>query len=245
MKNILVLGATSGIAEAIATKFAQEKNNLILAARNIDALNALSSDLKIRYSVNIEAIKFEALDFQGHQSFYEESIKKMGSIDGVVLCFGYLGDQREAEKNFDITRNIIDINFTSAVSILDLYANYFEEKREGFVCALSSVAGDRGRQSNYFYGAAKGALSIYLQGLRNRLNKSNVFVTTVKPGFVDTRMTYGQEGIFLVARPEKVANDIYKAIQKKKHVLYTPFFWKGIMFLIRNIPEFIFKKMKL
>jgi short-subunit dehydrogenase len=154
-------------------------------------------------------------------------------------------DQSVAQTNFAEARRMIDTNYTSAVSILNLVANYFEQRREGFVCALSSVAGDRGRQSNYIYGSTKAALDAYLEGLRVRLAKARVPVLTVKPGFVDTRMTWGLKGMFLVASPKRVAHDVCRAIRKRKNVIYTPWFWGGIMLIIRNIPRFLFKRMKM
>jgi short-subunit dehydrogenase len=161
------------------------------------------------------------------------------------LCHGYRADQQLAQKDFAESRRMIDTNYTSAVSILNLCANYFESKRQGFVCAISSVAGDRGRQSNYIYGSSKAALDAYLEGMRVRLAKAHVPVLTVKPGFVDTRMTWGLKGMFLVASPDRVAADVCKAIRKRKNVIYTPWFWAGIMLIIRSIPRFIFKRMKM
>ncbi len=244
MKNILILGATSGIASAIAYKFASEQCNLILAGRNVEQIKALANDILIRNNVQTFYKQFEATDTVSHEAFFQECVQ-ISELDAVVLCYGFLGEQKVAESDFQHAKNIIDVNFTSCISILNISANYFEGKRRGTICSISSVAGDRGRQSNYFYGSAKGALSIYLQGLRNRLSRFGVHVLTVKPGFVDTKMTYGQPGMFLVAKPETVANDIYKAMIKKKNTLYTPFFWRYIMLIIKYIPENIFKKMNL
>lgn len=243
--NIVVLGATSGIAQAIATKLAQEGHHLILAGRRMDELESMSSDLRIRNQVDVYPAHFDALAMDTHEAFVSSCLERFPTLDGVVLAYGYMGDQKESETDMDIVKRTIDTNYTSCVSILHRFATYFEQQKGGFICALSSVAGDRGRQSNYMYGSSKGALSLYLQGLRNRLSSAGVTVLTVKPGFVDTKMTYGQEGMFFVAKPEKVANDIYKAIRSRKNVLYTPFFWRWIMLIIRLIPESIFKKMKL
>lgn len=244
MKNVLVLSATSGIAKAIAYHMASERCNLILAGRNMDQLDDLAKDISIRYNVNTHSKLFDASDSDQHEQFFKECLQLL-PLDTVVLCCGFLGDQKEGQSDFNHAKKIIDTNFTSCVSILNIAANYFEVNRHGIICAISSVAGDRGRQSNYLYGSAKGALSLYLQGLRNRLAKSGVHVLTVKPGFVDTKMTYGQPGMFLVAKPEAVAKDIYKAMLKKRNNLYTPFFWKWIMLIIRSIPENIFKNLKL
>src|SRR5262245_32088329 len=156
-----------------------------------------------------------------------------------------MAPQGEAQTSFELARRMIDVNYTSAVSLLNLAANYLEAQKAGFICAISSVAGDRGRQSNYIYGSTKAALNTYLEGMRVRLAKVGVPVTTVKPGFVDTRMTRGLPGMFLVAQPERVARDICRAIKKRRSVVYTPWFWWGIMSIICSIPTFVFKRLKL
>ena len=162
-----------------------------------------------------------------------------------MLAYGYLPNQGEAQQDFNEAKMTIDINYTSCVSILEIAARYFEQQKRGFITVISSVAGDRGRQSNYLYGSTKGALSIYLQGLRNRLYPSGVQVLTVKPGFVDTAMTYGQPGMALVAKPEQIARRVVRAIEKGKDTVYTPAFWTLIMFAVRSIPEKVFKRMKM
>jgi decaprenylphospho-beta-D-erythro-pentofuranosid-2-ulose 2-reductase len=244
--SVLILGATSAIARAVAAQFAAEKCNLLLAGRNATELQKTARDLEIRFQVQAAVVPFDALDFTSHPAFFATCLEQAsGELTGVVLCHGYMADQQLAQKDFAEAQRMIDTNYTSAVSILNLCANHFEEKRKGFVCAISSVAGDRGRQSNYLYGSTKAALDAYLEGMRVRLAKAGVPVLTVKPGFVDTRMTWGLKGMFLVASPEHVARDIHRAIRRKKNVIYTPWFWAGIMAIIRNIPRFIFKKMKM
>ena len=151
--------------------------------------------------------------------------------------------EKQAEADPAEARRILEINFTACVPLLDLLAQYLK-KGAGFLCVISSVAGDRGRQSNYHYGAAKAGLSAYLQGLRNRLHPAGVAVITVKPSFVDSRMTFGRKGLFLVASPEKVARRIYKSIGKCRNVVYLPGFWRPIMFLVRLIPEWLFKRLR-
>src|ERR1019366_4088331 len=173
--------------------------------------------------------RVDVLDFEALESALSACIEPAGdSLQGAVLCTGYLGDSETAQTDFSEARRIFDTNFTGSALALGVLANHFEQKRRGFICALSSVAGDRGRQSNYLYGAAKGGLTTYLQGLRNRLYHAGVRVITVKPGFVDTRMTYGPPKLAMVAAPEAVARDIYKAIQKGKDVVYVPWFWQFI-----------------
>jgi short-subunit dehydrogenase len=163
----------------------------------------------------------------------------------VVVCIGYLGDQAKGQSDWEEARLILETNFTGCVSALDILANHFELRRAGFICAISSVAGDRGRQSNYLYGAAKAGLSTYLEGLRNRLFPAHVRVITVKPGFVDTRMTYGRPGLFLLASPERVGKGIFRAIVKGKAVVYVPWYWRFIMLMVQSIPEAVFKRLRL
>lgn len=243
MKNALILGAASDIAKAIAHQYAGEGYNLVLAARNPVRLAETATDIQIRYGVDVSTAEFDALDFAGHAAFYNALNPKP---DVVVLVFGYLGDQAKAQDDFAESKLIIDTNYTGAVSILNIVANDFERRRSGTIIGVSSVAGDRGRGSNYVYGSAKAALTAYLSGLRNRLAKSNGHVITVKPGFVRTKMT---EGLPLpapvTAKPEQVAQDVFKADQKKHDQVYSLWMWRYLMLVIRNIPEPIFKKMKL
>lgn len=243
MKQALILGATSDIAKAIAHKYAAEGYNLVLAARNSGRLAEIATDLKIRYKIDATTAEFDALDFASHDDFYAALNPKP---DAVVLVFGYLGDQDKAQADFAEAQQIIHTNYTGAVSILNIVANDFELRQAGTIVGVSSVAGDRGRGSNYIYGSAKAGLTAYLSGLRNRLAKSNVHVLTVKPGFVRTKMT---EGLPLpgpvTAKPEQVAKDIYNADQKRQNQIYSLWMWRYLMLIIRNIPEPIFKKMKL
>jgi short-subunit dehydrogenase len=245
-KTVLIVGATSGIARAVAHCLAQDKYDLILAGRDLEELPKIGADLQIRHGIKVAVQPFEALDFSRHPAFFEDCLKAGGgALGGVILCQGILVSQSVAQDDFAEARRMIDINFTSMISLLNLAANHFEKQRFGFVCAISSVAGDRGRQSNYIYGATKAALNTFLEGLRVRLAKVGVPVTTVKPGFVDTKMTRGLPGMFLVAQPERVARDICRAIRRRRDVVYTPWFWSGIMGIICGIPNFIFKRMKL
>ncbi|MDH5657084.1 MAG: SDR family oxidoreductase [Spirochaetia bacterium] len=243
MKTILILGASSDIAKAAALRFAQEKFNVILAGRDIQNLKIEAKDLSIRHSVEVKAAEFDALKFKSHSAFY--SALKI-SPDVVLCAVGILGDQTRSEENFDHAKLIIDTNYTGCVSILNIIAEDFKNKKSGTIIGISSVAGDRGRQSNYTYGSAKAAFSSYLSGLRNRLYKSGVHVITVKPGFVRTRMTEGMKlpGL-LTADPSQAAGDIYRAWKKGKNEIYTRWFWKYIMRIIIHIPEGIFKKLNL
>jgi short-subunit dehydrogenase len=243
--TVLILGATSGIASALAREFAAHKFDLVLGGRDGEELRALASDLSLRYGVQAGVLSFDALDTQTHASTLHSFLSGAGNaLAGVVLCIGYIGDQAKGQSDWEEARRILETNFTGCVSALNILANHFETKRAGFICALSSVAGDRGRQSNYLYGAAKAGLSAFLQGLRNRLFPAHVKVITVKPGFVDTRMTYGRPGLLLLASPESVAKGIFRAIAQGKDVVYLPWFWRLIMLVLQSIPEAIFKRLR-
>ncbi len=240
---VMVVGATSGMGQAVARAFAAQKRNLFLLGRDMLALETMVTDLTIRYDVVVKAFSFEATDFQAHGALLNDEL--LGQVQGAVLCQGYLNDNAASRVDFFEWKTTLDVNFTSVVSCLTPMANFFEKRKSGFLCVVGSVAGVRGRQSNYVYGSAKAAVSIFLEGLRHRLFKSNVSVTEIRPGFVDTSMTFGMPGLFLVASPEKVAADILKAIEKKSAVRYTPFFWLGILTIIRCLPRFLFHRSKL
>lgn len=242
--NLLILGANSDVANAVALEFAAKENaSITLASRNLELLEKKAGDINIRSSVSVQAVAFDVTDPDSHRTFYEGLDPKP---DVVVAAFGYLGDQSRAQADFTEARKIIDTNFTGAVSILETVAGHFERRGKGTIIGIGSVAGLRGRQSNYVYGAAKGALGIYLSGLRNRLNKRQVQVITVLPGFIDTKMTAGM-GLpgLLTASPQQVARDIHAAYLKSKDTIYTRWFWRWIMAIIRAIPESIFKRLSL
>jgi decaprenylphospho-beta-D-erythro-pentofuranosid-2-ulose 2-reductase len=243
MKNILILGAASDMAQAIAKRFAAEGCGLTLAARNLELLEPIASDLRIRSSADVQTLEFDAVDFSSHRNFYESLELKP---DVVICAFGYMGDQLEARTDFEEAHKTIDVNYTGMVSILNVVAADFEARGAGAIVAISSVAGDRGRQSNYMYGSAKAGLTAYLAGLRNRLAKKGVHVMTVKPGFCRTRMTEALELPGAVtAEPEQVAAAVFQGLEKKHNTVYTLWMWRWIMMIIRHIPEFIFKKMEM
>ena len=240
---VLILGATSDIAQALAYEFAGHGYSLILAARRPSRLVPLVSDLRIRHNVEVKAVAFEALDYAGHAAFYDRLEPKP---DVAICVFGYLGRQEAGQVDFEEAARLIQINYTGAVSILNLIANDFEQRRSGTVIGLSSVAGDRGRQSNYLYGSAKAGLTAYLSGLRNRLFKANVRVITVRPGFVRTRMTAGLNLLGpLTATPQQAAKAIFKAFRRNRDNVYVLPVWRYIMLIIRCLPEFIFKRLNL
>ncbi len=244
--SLVVFGANSLIAQAAASHFAEAGHEIIYCGRKQDEPEKYANDFSIRYKVTCRAEYIDALDYPSHKKFIEDLLAKTPVIDFALIVFGYLGSQEKAQNDFTEAHMIIDTNFTGVVSVCELLAAEFETAKKGNIAVISSVAGDRGKQSNYMYGSAKGALTVYLSGLRSRLFKSGVNVLTIKPGFVNTPMTYGMPlPKILVASPEKVGKDIYKAMKKRKSVVYTPFFWWWIMKIITSIPEFIFKKLKL
>ncbi|SDL70773.1 SDR family oxidoreductase [Pseudomonas indica] len=245
MKNILIIGATSAIAEATARQLALRGINLYLLGRNKERLEMLAGDLKVRGANKALYETFDAADFSSHSMLLDQAERDLGGLDTVLIAHGTLGNQKSCEKNFALTLQELTTNATSVISLLTLLGNRFETQGHGRIAVISSVAGDRGRQSNYVYGTAKGALNIFLQGLRNRLSKQGVQVLTIKPGFVDTPMTAHFRKGLLWATPDKIASDIIQALDKRKDVLYTPFFWRPIMLIIRMIPEFIFKRLNL
>jgi short-subunit dehydrogenase len=243
MATVLILGATSDMGVAIAGKFAENKYNVQLAARNPDQLKPAQSDIKIRYNVDCTLHAFDALQFSSHENFFNRLIPKP---DVTVCLFGVMDDELTAFDNWNITERMIDTNFTGAVSILNVAAKYYVKEKKGTIVGISSVAGERGRESKLIYGSAKAAFSAYLSGLRNKLYKQNVHVISVKPGFVYTRMTENMSlPKLLTAYPAEVANAVYKAVQRKKNVIYVKWFWRYIMLIIKYIPEFQFKKMSL
>lgn len=242
-ENVLILGAASDMAVAIARQLATNGYSITLAGRNAERLSAIESDIRIRHKATVSSVYFDALDFNSHQAFYDSLSERP---DVVVCVFGLLGDQAEGEKDWAHSLEILTTNYTGAVSILNIVANDFERRKKGVIAGISSVAGERGRQSNYLYGSAKAGFTAYLSGLRNRLYPHGVHVLTVKPGFVKTKMIEGLKTPGpLTASPKKVAEKIYKAILKKKNTIYVLPIWGLIMMVIRNIPESIFKKLKL
>jgi short-subunit dehydrogenase len=242
--RVLLLGASSAIARSVAAALAARGCTLCLAGRDLDDLHRASFDLKIRYGATVSAEFFDAEDYAAHEEFLEKVLESMGGIDGVILAFGYLGDQEKAAREFHVAKRLINSNFTGAVSILTHCSAHFEKQRSGFIVGISSVAGDRGRARNYVYGAAKGAVSLYLQGLRARLSSAGVRVITVKLGFVDTAMTFDLPGLFCVASPEYIGNRIARVLRGSRDIVYLPWFWRYIMWVIRLIPERLFKRMK-
>jgi decaprenylphospho-beta-D-erythro-pentofuranosid-2-ulose 2-reductase len=245
MQKILILGANSAIAKSAARIWASQGARLYLVGRSDKKLAALIQDLKARGNSTIFGEALDLTDSSHHDSVIARAKHQLQGIDLAFIAHGVLGDQKAAERSWEASRELLDVNFLSPASLSTRIANEFEANKKGHLCVITSVAGDRGRASNYVYGTAKGALSIFLSGLRNRLAASNVTVTDLKLGFVDTPMTESYPKGPLWASSDAVASGIVTAIDRKRDVVYLPWFWCWIMMIIRNIPEKIFKKLKI
>jgi decaprenylphospho-beta-D-erythro-pentofuranosid-2-ulose 2-reductase len=244
-RKILVLGATSGIAEATCRIWAYQGASLFLVARNAEKLAAVAADLKTRGAAYVDTAVADLDDTDHHPDLLAHAINSLTGMDIAYLAHGILGDQTEAERDFNTAAQILHTNFVAPVSLLTWLANFCVQRRAGTIAVISSVAGDRGRKSNYLYGSSKAGLSAFLGGLRNRIDREGVTVLTIKPGPVKTAMTANMPKSEKFADVESVAESIVSAIDKRKDILYVPFQWQPIMFIIRNIPERIFKKLNL
>jgi short-subunit dehydrogenase len=248
LNNTIIFGATSAIAEATAREWVGRGCSLFLVARNAAKLGAIRDDLRTRAAPGqrIETALADLSDFSRHAALIEEADRVLGGIDVALIAHGSLPVQAQCERSVDTTMAELTTNALSVVSLLTLLANYFEARGRGYIVAISSVAGDRGRKSNYVYGAAKGMVTLFLQGLRNRLASKGVTVVTIKPGFVETPMTRDfDRGGPLWTQPPKIARGIVRAVERRRDVAYLPWFWRFIMLVIRHIPERFFKRMSL
>ena len=245
VERIAIFGASSAIGFETARLLAERGAKLFLVARNKEKLDAAAGDLRARGAKEVACATADLADTAGHQRLFDEASSKLGGLDCIIVAHGTLGNQKECEADFGKTEQEIRTNFLSPLSLTHIAANIFEKQGSGSICVISSVAGDRGRQSNYIYGASKGALSLALQGVRNRLTPKGVQVLTVKPGFVDTPMTKDFPKGPLFVGPKKIAEGIVRAIDRGSDVVYLPWFWLFIMMIIKSIPETIFKRLKL
>lgn len=244
-RKVLMVGATSAIAEAVARRFAAEGACLYLLARNSEHLECIAQDLRIRGAETVATMNFEATSLETHEPLVDKAWSALGGIDVALIAHGSLPDQEACQASLEGARRELEINALSVISLLTPLANHMESAGAGTLAVLGSVAGDRGRQSNYVYGAAKGCIDVFLQGLAHRMAGKGVNVLIVKPGFVDTPMTAAFEKGALWASPERVAADILRGVEKRRRCVYTPWFWRYVMFAIRHTPAWIFHKTRL
>ena len=243
--RVLVVGATSAIAAETARVYAARGARLYLTGRHPDRLAAVAADLRVRGAAAVETAELDATDHGRCAEVIDAAWAAFGGLDVALIAHGVLPDQARCQANAAEALHSFDVNFGSAVALLTPLANRFETAGRGCIAVISSVAGDRGRQSNYVYGAAKGGLDRFLQGLRNRLHRTGVGVVTLKPGFVDTPMTAGLARNPLFASPQRVGRAIHRAIEARRNVVYLPWFWRPIMCLITSMPEAVFKRLRL
>jgi decaprenylphospho-beta-D-erythro-pentofuranosid-2-ulose 2-reductase len=245
MRRMIIFGATSAIAEATAREFALRGDAFFLVARSPERLQALAADLKLRGASNVAVRSQDLRDAAAYEEMIEQAATMLGGLDAALIAHGTLSDQKECESSTD---RLLDEFQTNAISVMMLcthLANRFEAQKRGVIAVISSVAGDRGRRSNYAYGSAKAAVTAFTSGMRQRLSRSGVYVVTVKPGFVDTPMTAAFKKGILWASAGSVAKDIRRAMISGTPVIYTPGFWRPIMWIIRSIPEFVFRRLSL
>jgi len=245
MKKILVIGATSAIAQHCARIWASKGNKLFLVSRNEDKIKTIAADLKVRGAADVTTYSTDLNNIEDHNKFIDTADLKLNGIDIALIAHGTLSNQKSCQKSVAETLSELHTNAISTISLLTIIANRFEAKKEGIICVISSVAGDRGRASNYVYGSAKAMITAFTSGLRQRLYKSNVAIITIKPGYVDTPMTSNFKKGLLWIKPHEVASKIVKAIDRKKSEVYIPVFWWFIMKLIRAIPSGLFKRLKI
>lgn len=245
MNKIVIFGATSAMAMETAKIYAGQGKDLYLVGRNEQRLEEIKEDLLARGAGNVGLTTCELGDSETHHGLLSKINSDFSDFDGVLIAYGSLCNQEECEKNYSHALKEIEVNMLSVISLLTLIANQMEERGAGTIVVITSVAGDRGRKSNYVYGAAKGGLSIFLQGLRNRLFDKGVSVVTIKPGFVSTPMTAHLDQGPLFVKPDVIGRGIVSAVEKNRNIVYLPWFWIGIMAIIKSIPEMVFKRLSL
>lgn len=240
----LIVGASSAIAEQVARKLAGPEAGFYLTGRDADRLDAIAADLRVRGARQVESEALDVVDSASLDGLVARAAAALGGLDAVVFAAGLLPDQGRIGNDAELLRQTMAINATSAMAVMNQAADLFERQGSGRLVVIGSVAGDRGRAVNCAYGAAKGALEIYASGLRQRLHGRGVRVLLVKPGFVDTPMTADFDKGPLWASPEQVASDIVQAMERGRSVIYTPWFWRWIMLVIRLIPERLFVRLR-
>ena len=245
MKRVLIIGATSAISEHCTRIWAARGDALHLVARNEQHVQTIAADLKVRGASEVTTNCTDLNETVKHEQLLDAAYDALGGVDIVLIAHGTLSNQKSCQLSVHETLAEIQTNALSTISLLTLIANRFEANKSGTICVISSVAGDRGRASNYVYGSAKAMVTAFTSGLRQRLHKSNVSVVTIKSGFVDTPMTREFKKGFLWAKPSAVAVKIVKAVDNKKSDVYVPVFWLYLMVAIKIIPSFLFKKIEL
>jgi hypothetical protein len=242
MRRILILGATSAIAEATARVFAKQGDALFLVGRSAERLEAVGDDLRLRGASLALTHCQDLTVVSRHEQVLNDAKERLGGLDMALIAYGTLSNQAHCENSIDALESELHTNAVSAMSLCTLLANHFETQGRGVIGVVSSVAGDRGRRTNYVYGAAKAALTAFTSGLRQRLYRRGVWVVTIKPGYVDTPMTAAFPKGLLWASPAKVGGQIAQALVRGSPVLYTPRFWRPIMWIVRAIPETVFRR---
>lgn len=246
MKKILIIGATSAIATACARLWAKDDAAFFLVGRDNTKLQNTADDLRTRSSSDVHTNIIDICDFESHEAMLEQCFSKLDQVDIALIAHGTLPDQTACEQDTNIALEEFTSNGLSTIALLTPLANRMEKQGHGTIAVISSVASDRGRQSNYLYGAAKASVTTFCEGLRARLFKRGVHVLTIKPGFVDTPMTQGLPlPSLLVSSPYKVAKSILRGINRGSNTIYTPRYWSIIMLIIRLIPTVIFKRLSL
>lgn len=244
LRKVVIAGATSAMAREAARILARKGAELFLIARDAAKLDAVAADLKVQGAKQVHTVVADLASTSAHELWWPQALAALGEPDAVLIAHGILGDADRARHDAAHTTEILNTNFLSVAAMLAPISNWFEQRRQGVIAVIGSVAGDRGRQSNYVYGASKGGLDIFLQGLRNRLFHAGVDVVTIKPGFVDTPMTAHLPKTPLFASPQAVAAGIVNAMERGADITYLPFFWRYILLIFKLLPESLFKRLK-
>jgi len=243
--RVLIIGATSAIAGETAKVYAEDRARLFLTGRNAGKLASVCDDLRVRGATQVDSAVLDVSQISRHREVIDAAIAALGGLDVALIAHGTLPDQAACQQRVPDTIEALHVNFTATIALLTELANYFEGQRSGCIAVITSVAGDRGRQSNYVYGAAKGGVDRFLQGLRNRLYRSGVAVVTIKPGLVITPMTAAMKKNPLFASAHRLGQGVHRAIERRRDVVYIPWFWRPLMAVVRSFPERIFKRLHL
>ena len=244
MKRVLIIGVTSRIAQETGRLFAESGARMVVTGRDVKKLSRVISDLRTRGAEHVDGMLLDAMKVEEYQRIITEAIRSLGGMDVALIAHGMLPVKAEDQENADRVLELLQVNAVSVLVLVTLLTKVMIEQRYGCIAVISSVAGDRGRASNYAYGAAKGAVSIFLEGLRMHTARKGVSVLTVKPGIVDTPMTEHVGPWFLKADPSRVGRRIFRAIQRKERVVYVPWYWRWISLTIRHLPGGIIYRIK-